>query len=873
MFSNLVPTVPNVSNSLGLNKGPKIKGTVVLIKKNMVDFSDVVGSVVGVTTSVVDLATEFLVEGITLQLVSATNADPGNGLKGKVGKPGSVENWFTSLPNLTGAETVFTVHFDYEEDTGVPGAFLIKNNHLTEFFLVRLTLHDVPNHGDIHFVCNSWIYPASYYKRPRVFFANKAYLPSETPQLLLKYREEELEDLRGDGTGERQKWDRIYDYDVYNDLGNPDSIIGDLVRPVIGGSSTYPYPRRGRTGRPPTSSDPKSESRMFPLEPSFEIYIPRDERFGHLKMADFLTYMLKAVNQNLRPALEYAFTFLSNEFKDFEDVRELYEGGFKLPGDVLNSISNQIPTPMLREFLRSDGEQTLRYPTPRLIQKNKSAWMTDEEFAREMLAGVNPGLIQCLKEFPPKSKLDPNVYGDQTSTVTKQHLAVNLDGCSVDEAINNNRLFILDHHDAYMPFLRRINETSNKAYATRTILFLKGDGTLKPVAIELSIPHPDGDKFGAESTVHLPAEQGVEGTIWLLAKAYVSVNDAGYHQLVSHWLNTHAVIEPFIIATNRHLSVLHPIHKLLHPHYRDTMNINALARQSLVNAGGIIELTFLPGKYAIEMSSAVYKNWVFPEQALPVDLVKRGMAVEDPSCPHGLRLVIEDYPFAVDGLEIWDAIKTWVHDYVTFYYKTDEAIKQDSELQEWWKELVKVGHGDKQDEPWWFKMQNREELIETCTIVIWIASALHAAVNFGQYPYGGYIVNRPTLSRRLVPKKGTPEYDEMVKSPHVALLRTITPKLQTLIDLSVIEILSRHTSDELYLGQREDEHWTSDAKPLEALKKFGKKLEEIEKKLIERNHDENLRNRNGPVNMPYTLLYPKSEKGLTGQGIPNSISI
>ena len=83
------------------------------------------------------------------------------------------------------------------------------------------------------------------------------------------------------------------------------------------------------------------------------------------------------------------------------------------------------------------------------------------------------------------------------------------------------------------------------------------------------------------------------------------------------------MIEPFAIATNRQLSVLHPINKLLYPHYRDTININGLARQSLINANGIIEQSFLPGPYSIEMSSAVYKSWVFTDQALPADLVKR----------------------------------------------------------------------------------------------------------------------------------------------------------------------------------------------------------------------------------------------------------
>lgn len=86
-----------------------------------------------------------------------------------------------------------------------------------------------------------------------------------------------------------------------------------------------------------------------------------------------------------------------------------------------------------------------------------------------------------------------------------------------------------------MTYLRRINTTTTKTYATRTFLLLQEDGTLKPLAIELSLPHPQGEHHGTVSKVFTPAEYGIEASVWQLAKAYAAVNDSGYHQLISHW--------------------------------------------------------------------------------------------------------------------------------------------------------------------------------------------------------------------------------------------------------------------------------------------------------------------------------------------------
>ena len=81
----------------------------------------------------------------------------------------------------------------------------------------------------------------------------QSYLPEETPIGLEKLREQDMVELRGNGTGERKIPDRIYDYAVYNDIGDPDS-SPELLRPVLGGSKDFPYPRRCRTGRPPTKT-------------------------------------------------------------------------------------------------------------------------------------------------------------------------------------------------------------------------------------------------------------------------------------------------------------------------------------------------------------------------------------------------------------------------------------------------------------------------------------------------------------------------------------------------------------------------------------------------------------------------------------------
>jgi linoleate 9S-lipoxygenase len=112
-------------------------------------------------------------------------------------------------------------------------------------------------------------------------------------------------------------------------------------------------------------TDPATERRL-PLHKSLNIYVPRDERFGHLKLSDFLAYSLKSVVQFLVPELKSLFDS-TNEFDSFEDIMKLYSDGIKLPDNpILDAAQNLIPLELIKEFLTTDGEKLHKFPLPQV---------------------------------------------------------------------------------------------------------------------------------------------------------------------------------------------------------------------------------------------------------------------------------------------------------------------------------------------------------------------------------------------------------------------------------------------------------------------------------------------------------------------------
>ncbi|XP_078170260.1 linoleate 9S-lipoxygenase 5-like isoform X1 [Carex rostrata] len=811
----------------------------------------------------------------TIQLYSSTQLDTNSILfmssktetkKARLSKTASLKN---KKKTKHGKTDTFTYHITFHLDLefGVPGAIVVRNGNKNEFILKFVSL-DVSEDRKIHFDCNSWVYPVKKTNADRLFFFNTSYLPSKTPLPLQDLRQEELVSIRGNGKGERKSWERIYDYDFYNDLGSPDK-GEERARPVLGGTQLYPYPRRCRTGRPLSAQDDVTETRGSFL--NLDYYVPPDDRFSPVKFSEFIASAIQAVIHFVIPEVKSLFEGDINNFRSFEQLkRDLYAEPRRSPAFemmAMEKLKTLVPDEVYNDVTKEIKHYPVKFPLPQVIAADENAWRTDEEFAREMLAGLNPNVIKCLEVFPPVGT------GRRESSITSSHIEGKLDGLTIQRAMHEKRIFILDHHDYLMPYLSRINAQHGVCvYASRTLLFLKDDGSLKPLVIELTLPGEE-----EQSRVFVP-EIPVRA-LWELAKTFVAVNDSGYHQLISHWLYTHATVEPFVIATKRQLSAMHPIYKLLDPHFKDTMHINALARSILLSSGGILERTMFPGKYSMELSSKIYANWRFTEQALPEDLIKRGIAVRDSTQTSGVSLLLEDYPYATDGLDIWVCIKKWVHKYCIRFYPDNLAVNSDVELQSWYTEIRHVGHGDRRDDPHcWLELNSVENLTQTLTTLIWIASALHASVNFGQFAYAGFAPNRPTRCREFIPVENTQEFAAIQNDPEKFFFQMVPDRFTTTLGLALIEVLSYHMSDEIYLGQRASSGWTDDNEVLRVFEEFTNDLRKVEKNIKERNKDAKLKNRMGPAKVPYMLMYPDTsntagkEKGVTGKGIPNSVS-
>ena len=362
------------------------------------------------------------------------------------------------------------------------------------------------------------------------------------------------------------------------------------------------------------------------------------------------------------------------------------------------------------------GGEWLAQPEPRGVI---DAWKTDAEFCRQLLAGVNP---MCITQLTDAAKIPPALAG-----LTAQ-------GKSAADLAGEKRLFVLDYAElAELPRYRDM-----VFYAPLVLIYrelLEGGGSrLAVLGFQL--------ERGADPEVFVPGL--TPPNRYLLAKLHVACADNQYHQFIYHLGFAHLAMEPFAIAHHNAFPKDHPIGRLLAPHFRDTIGINTLARQTLVSP--IIpftDRTFSPGTTgALRMFLSAWRKWDFFGTSFPEHLAARGF---DEAGSDG----VEGYHYRDDGFKIWNALLDYVGEVVSAVYPDDDALAADPVIQAWAAESVDPERGAIPGFPGRFT--SRELLTRAITTIIFTVSAQHSAVNFPQFEYLSYLPNRPDSMFREMP--------------------------------------------------------------------------------------------------------------------------
>jgi hypothetical protein len=340
-----------------------------------------------------------------------------------------------------------------------------------------------------------------------------------------------------------------------------------------------------------------------------------------------------------------------------------------------------------------------------------SRFGSDLEFGRQRVNGLNPVLVKRCTHIP------------DNFPVTEETVAGLLDKKdSLEKARASNRLYILDHH-AVGGF-----PVKNGYLAVPiTLFYINKKGQFLPLAIQLEqVPGPRAPIFTPKDPYWL----------WTTVKTYVQAADACYHEVASHLLRTHFVMEAFSVAAHRQLHVRHPVHQLLAPHFHATMAINNSARAKMLGPGGPIDKTLSLGcTGSMELLRSEYAQWDFSLCDFPKDIKDRGLD-DTEAMPHNF--------YRDDGLQVWDIISRFVSKSVDFWYsESDAEIAADTELQAWFAELASADAGNVRGLPEGGSASNRETLKIVLTRVIFTCTAEHSSVNNGQYEMFGYPPNVP----------------------------------------------------------------------------------------------------------------------------------
>ncbi|KAK9531517.1 hypothetical protein VZT92_010937 [Zoarces viviparus] len=308
------------------------------------------------------------------------------------------------------------------------------------------------------------------------------------------------------------------------------------------------------------------------------------------------------------------------------------------------------------------------------------------------------------------------------------------------------------------------------------------------------------------------------------------------HQAVEHLVKTHFLAEVYAVATLRSFSAIHPLYKLLFPHFRYTLHINTGGRRNLFGPEGALSKSSLGYEGLTELMRRALSETTYSSLCLPENIIARGLES------------VPNFYYRDDGLNLWNIVNSFVKAVVGYYYPSDSEVRKDTELQEWICEIFTHGFLGNTASEFPASFDTVEEVIKFITMLIFTVTGQHAAVNNGQFDYYSWGPNESLL---LIKPPPTTKGQSSMKT----ILETLPDVGDTVSFAAMVWLLSAKYTDEVLMGEYPDERFQEPAAK-QMMKKFQAELSDL---------SEAISTRNLQLEIPYTYLNPTE--------IENSVAI
>jgi hypothetical protein len=202
---------------------------------------------------------------------------------------------------------------------------------------------------------------------------------------------------------------------------------------------------------------------------------------------------------------------------------------------------------------------------------------------------------------------------------------------------------------------------------------------------------------------------------WRHARAVLKASLGTHLTLRDHLAQLHwTYANGLDIAARTTLNQDHFLRRLLRPHYYNTSAINILSKDMLIPVCAFGHRTF---GFTADSWLRYFNNVLdeFTWTSFPDTLDTSGLSPE----------FLEQWPYAIDGLRVWEAINKYVKGVLGQFLTSEEVLHADPEIVAFWGAFT---DGSIKTKPWTLPPLTLSNLFTLVTDLIWRVTAAHQLI-------------------------------------------------------------------------------------------------------------------------------------------------